>query len=149
MFLTGAFALAQSTVIAPIKPKELTDCGALFARIRAAASSTPVSVQWSTSYLARGTRFMGVTTLSLSPRNDELFGSGKRARHLSGEIELQLTPPGASPILENMNLTIRADDTMVINEIYGPYAPLCTGDRFAIVLSGDSAEVFTFLLPTQ
>jgi hypothetical protein len=139
---------AQPTTITPLAPQEVTECGALFSRVRAAASASPVSVHWSTSYLAGGTRFMGVTALNLSPRNGDFVGTGRRARHSGAEPELQLGPLGNLPSPEYVTLTIGADDTIMINEVHGPYVPLCTGDRFALILSGDSVEVFNFLLPT-
>jgi len=124
-----------------------TACGAVFARLRASPS---VSVWWTTNYFANGFRFMGVTALELRMREGDLVGQGRRYRFAPGPdglIEPRLQAPSAASGPEIVTLRIRADGQIMLNDMYGPYAPVCWSERFAGFHSGDSVETFNFKLP--
>jgi hypothetical protein len=106
-------------------------CDAVFARLRAAPS---VVVWWSTNYHANGFHFAGVSGIGLArDSTGDLVGRAERWR-------FSITPLR----LENVTLRIRADGQIMLNERYGPYTPVCWGERFAGFYSGDSSEVFSF-----
>jgi hypothetical protein len=108
-------------------------CDAVFVRLRAARS---VGVLWTTNYHANGVYFGGVTGLSIV-RNSagDLFGRGLRFRYGNGL---------GGNVTEWVALRIRADGQIMLNDMYGPYTPVCWSERFVGFHSGDSVEVFNF-----
>ena len=134
-FRTGlALALAMVTLLPGVARADRS-CNALFARLRAVGQPSLdgnfVHVLWTTNYFLPSPdhRFMGATSLVMNTQpNGDMTASG--TRHL-----LYTT-------LEPISLRIRNDGKMIFNELYGPYDPVCNGDRFALVNTGDSIEVF-------
>ena len=145
-FVTGV-ASAQTAPPVAAATQASNACDALFAKLRAAPS---VSVWWTTNYFANGYRFMGVTALELRAREGDLVGQGQRHRVAPGAdglIERRLLGAGAVSGPEIVTLRIRTDGQIMLNDRYGPYAPVCWSERFAGFHSGDSVETFNFQLP--
>ena len=120
-----------------------SSCDALFARLREAGYPSPdknhVRVLWTTNYYppSGNLRFMGITSLLMNtePGGDmTAYGIRERRR--------PLLKGGLFKDSEEVSIRIRSDGQIFFNEQYGPFDPICTGDRFARVDSGDSIEVF-------
>jgi hypothetical protein len=118
-------------------------CNTLFARLRAAGQPSPyanyVHVLWTTNYFvpSRNQRFMGTTDLALRTQaNGDMTATGTRM------LQNVAFNEGLYTSYESVGIRIRSDGRMIFNEQYGPYDPICTGDRFVVVHSGDSIEVF-------
>jgi len=139
-----ALALALSLgVFAPCAARADSSCTALFARLRAAGQPSPyanyVHVLWSTNYFvpSRNQRFMGTTDLAMRTQpNGDMTANGTRM------LQNVAFNEGLYTSYEAVSIRIRSDGKMIFNEQYGPYDPICTGDRFALVHSGDSIELF-------
>lgn len=143
----GGETTGRSTTPVTASTKPSSACTSAFARLRAAPS---VSVWWTTNYFANGFRFMGVTAIELRARDGDLVGQGLRRRLAPGpigRIEPQLQSPSSAQGPETVTLRIRADGQIMLNDRYGPYAPICWSERFAGFHSGDSVETFNFKLP--
>jgi hypothetical protein len=117
-----------------------SSCDTLFWQLRAAGGAR---VLWTTNYHApsRNHRFMGTTDLTLVAEiTGDMQGSSRRR---------VLTPqPHGAPVVsdEHISLRLRSDGLLMFNERYGPFDPVCTGDRFVRVDSGDSIEVFGMVI---
>lgn len=138
-------------------------CTALFQSFRDITKVDPgnrhVHVYWLTSYRTQGprmARYMGWTELKLYFRGvniQDLSGSGTRTRkfdHAYTAVPMDQRGP-----TETVGLKIRADNKIVLSEIYGPYDATCSnafparegfsiGFGQAVVHTGDSIEVFNF-----
>jgi hypothetical protein len=90
---------------------------------------------WTTNYFANGARYAGRTGIALRRQGRDLFGQSQRTRVFYG---------GAGAEVENVSFRIRADGKVMLSEIYGPYEPVCSADRFMVLYTGDSIEAFHF-----
>jgi hypothetical protein len=138
-------ALALAIAFAPGIAQADSSCDALFARARATGAPSPegnyVKVLWSTNYFvpARPLRFMGHTDLVMRTEpNGDLTATGYRHRR-QFQLNALIDISG-----ERVSLRVRADGKIMFNDQYGPYDPVCSGDRFVRVSSGDSLETFSF-----
>lgn len=127
----GGVCVATPVAVTSVPATGVNACDAVFVRLRAARS---VGVLWTTNYHANGVYFGGVTGLSIV-RNSagDLFGRGLRFRYSN-----------LGDVTEWVALRIRADGQIMLNDMYGPYTPVCWSERFVGFHSGDSVEVFNF-----
>jgi hypothetical protein len=145
MIRVFAFVLALVSGLAIGEARADASCDALFATLRdtAAKSRNHIQVLWTTNYYAPGseTRFTGTTRLNLIWGHGDLAGSSVRRQMVFGN-EVPAKPPTERS--DNVILRLRADGRVMLNDRYGPFDPVCSQNKFAVVSSGDSIETFSF-----
>ena len=117
-------------------------CRTLFSELnrhlRSSSINNYVSVLWTTNYAAHGTLYAGRSLFLVRASRREIAGDGWRYRVFH-------KGSGTSP--ENVSLRIVSGGRFLLQGQYGPYAPTCFGDRFAVLDTGDSVETFLFRIP--
>lgn len=137
-FETCLAAGAETSTPAPAGPAP-TDCSQVLSRLSNHLRDPArwVWVVWTTNYFANSVRYAGRTSFALRRQGRELFGQGQRTRFLYA---------GEGAPVEDVSFRIRAG-RVVLSEIYGPYQPVCSADRFMVLYTGDSIEAFHFKFP--
>lgn len=141
--LQGGILLAIATITASTASAAEGTCDQLFQDLRRTVQTSTgsyIHTLWTTNYFvpARNALFMATTEIRLRPQNGDLFGSGTRSQISYNTTDRPMAQTDA------VSIRLRTDGKIVFNERYGPYDPTCSGDKFAIVDSNDSVEVFTF-----
>ena len=115
-----------------------SSCDTLFSRLREAGGAR---VLWTTNYFApsRNLRFMGTTDLFVNTEvTGDMTGNGTRMWQT-----IAIWGWGLQTSYESVSIRVRSDGKIMFQEQYGPFDPICSGDRFVRVDSGDSVEVFS------
>lgn len=126
-----------STPAPPPAGPEPVSCNQVFSRLRNYLRDPArwIASVWTTNYHANGARYAGRTGIAVKRLGRDLFGQSQRTRVFYG---------GAGAEVEHVSFRIRADGKVMLSEIYGPYEPVCSADRFMVLYTGDSIEAFHF-----